>query len=333
MMSAASKRNGRAVLYGGSHSTDRAEALARLLTNRPVRSGRGWLVPCVAHDDRDPSLHISQSESGKPLLHCFAGCAQAALIQALKDRGLWPAAESTGEGSPIKGPNLRPAGAQQRMGGRVSGRATVVHAALSAFGGELWRQCLAIAADDPAGQYLTARGCALPHLSGDLRWHPALRHPSGHQGPALVALITDARSNTPMSLHRTWIAGDGTANKAPADPPRLLLKGHATSGGVIRLWPDDWVTHGLAVAEGVESALTLARGFKPVWSCINAGNLAALPVLPGVDSLTIAVDHDPAGLKAYAAVTERWRGRGREVRRLLAEPGQDFNDWAAAGAN
>ena len=30
----------------------------------------------------------------------------------------------------------------------------------------------------------------------------------------------------------------------------------------------------------------------PCWSTISAGNLAAFPVLPGLDGLTILVDHD-----------------------------------------
>jgi hypothetical protein len=111
-----------------------------------------------------------------------------------------------------------------------------------------------------------------------------------------------------------------------------LLKNHRKTGGVIRLWPDDWVSRGLAIAEGIETALSLARGFVPVWCCIDAGNLAAFPVLTGIESLTVAVDHDPAGLKAYASVAGRWRESGREVRRLLSAAGQDFNDWVNADA-
>jgi hypothetical protein len=66
----------------------------------------------------------------------------------------------------------------------------------------LWSSCKPICADDPAGSYLRARGCALPHPDGDLRWHPALKHPSGHMGPALVGLITDVRdaSLPPLNL-------------------------------------------------------------------------------------------------------------------------------------
>lgn len=143
-----------------------------------------------------------------------------------------------------------------------------------------------------------------------------------------MALVTDVRDpDRWLTLHRTWIGTDG--RKADVEPPRLLLAGHPKAGGVIRLWSDDWVTTGLGIAEGIETALTLARGFTPVWSVIDAGNLAAFPVLPGIEALTIAVDHDAAGLKAFKTVAGRWHAAGREVRKVLVpSPGADLNDWA-----
>lgn len=52
------------------------------------RSGRGYVAPCPAHDDRSPSLSINERE-GRVLVHCFAGCSQADVIAALRARGLW----------------------------------------------------------------------------------------------------------------------------------------------------------------------------------------------------------------------------------------------------
>lgn len=34
----------------------------------------GFKCRCPAHDDHDPSLHISEGNNGKPLIKCFAGC-------------------------------------------------------------------------------------------------------------------------------------------------------------------------------------------------------------------------------------------------------------------
>ncbi len=43
---------------------------------------------CPAHDDRNPSLFISD-KNGKILVKCFAGCTQEEVIGALRDLGLW----------------------------------------------------------------------------------------------------------------------------------------------------------------------------------------------------------------------------------------------------
>lgn len=199
---------------------------------------------------------------------------------------------------------------------------------LSPFGHRVWTATRIIRPETPAGRYLTNRGCALSHGGGHLRWHSELKHPSGYLGPALVALVTDVRDPERwLTLHRTWIGTDG--RKADVETPRLLLAGHPKAGGVIRLWPDDRVSMGLGIAEGIETTLTLARGFTPAWSVIDAANLAAFPVLAGIEALTVAVDHDVAGLKAFKTVAERWHAAGREVRKVLVPKlGADLNDWA-----
>jgi putative DNA primase/helicase len=66
-----------------------AAQLARELNG--TRSGDGWTAHCPAHDDRHPSLSISDGPDGTVLVHCHAGCAQDDLIAEIKDRGLpWP---------------------------------------------------------------------------------------------------------------------------------------------------------------------------------------------------------------------------------------------------
>lgn len=200
---------------------------------------------------------------------------------------------------------------------------------LADHGRALWNACEVLAG--PALAYLEARACVTPPADGDLRWHPALRHPSGHVGPALVALVTDAQTCEPLTLHRTWIAPDG--RKAAVNPPRLLLGGHRKAGGVIRLWPDEAVSTSLAVAEGIESALSLAHAHQPVWSLIDAGNLAALPVLAGIERLVIGADHDAAGTKAARQCASRWHAAG--ARAYIVTPPQertDLNDIAKEAA-
>lgn len=193
---------------------------------------------------------------------------------------------------------------------------------LSEYGRDLYRACKRVSG--AARQYLDARGCVIPPADGALRWHEALRHPAGSQhGPVLMALVTDAVTRLPLTLHRTWIRADG--RKADVDPPRMLLAGHRKAGGVIRLWPDEAVTAGLGVAEGIETALSLAHAISPVWACVDAGNLAALPVLQGIEALTIAADADAAGRAAAHECAERWARAGVDVR-IVEPPVGDLND-------
>ncbi|MEP7297855.1 MAG: toprim domain-containing protein [Burkholderiales bacterium] len=139
--------------------------------------------------------------------------------------------------------------------------------------------------------------------------------------------MTDAVTREPMTLHRTWVQADGS--KAQIDPARMLLKDHGKVGGVVRLWPDEEVTTSLGIGEGIETTLSLAHAFTPAWALIDAGNLAAMPLLDGVQSLLIAADNDPPGIAAANSCAMRWAGQGREVRIVLPEtPRSDLNDLA-----
>jgi putative DNA primase/helicase len=56
------------------------------------RAGNGWSALCPAHDDRKPSLSISENRDGQVLLYCHAGCDRKAIVRALglEMRDLFP---------------------------------------------------------------------------------------------------------------------------------------------------------------------------------------------------------------------------------------------------
>lgn len=191
---------------------------------------------------------------------------------------------------------------------------------LSDWGRALWQSTVEISG--VAVAYLEHRHCVIPPLYGDLRWHPALKHPSGHVGPGLVALVTDIHTNEPLSLHRTWVAATG---KADVHPPRLPLANHSLKNGVIRLWTDDEVGHTLGIAEGIETALSMAHAVQPVWATIDAGHLAKFPVLAGMTELYIGQDQDPAGVAASTSCAARWHAAGRRVE-VSCQTKNDIND-------
>ena len=64
---------------------DAASVAAKLQKAR--RAGDGWTACCPAHEDRTPSLSITDSNKGV-LVHCHAGCSQEAVLNALEAYGV-----------------------------------------------------------------------------------------------------------------------------------------------------------------------------------------------------------------------------------------------------
>ena len=56
------------------------------------RSGSGWTAKCPGHQDRKPSLSISEGNDGRALLHCHAGCPTDEVLAAagLTKKDLFP---------------------------------------------------------------------------------------------------------------------------------------------------------------------------------------------------------------------------------------------------
>jgi hypothetical protein len=46
--------------------------------------------PLHRNGDRNPSLSVKDGRNGRPLFHCFAGCAYDEIVTALRARGLRP---------------------------------------------------------------------------------------------------------------------------------------------------------------------------------------------------------------------------------------------------
>lgn len=185
----------------------------------------------------------------------------------------------------------------------------------------LWQEA-AQAAHSPVVAYLASRGLALPS-DAPLRFHPAC--PRGAERlPAMLALMTDPLTSQPCGVHRTFLAADGHGK---ADGQAKMMCG---SAGIVRLVPDAEVTGGLGIGEGIETCLALMQGFGwwPVWAATSAGSIARLPLLPGIEALTIYADADDngAGRNAAMVCAAVWSAEGREVRVLAPPDGEDFLD-------
>jgi hypothetical protein len=287
-----------------------AKAIAAALGG--FRCGVGFLARCPSHDDREPSLSL-RDLSGKVLVHCFGGCPQEEVLEALQARRLWSGAEKPGNLKPLERPS------PSRWDTPESER---VARALQHWG----------EAEDPrrtlAEQYLASRKLALEDdLSGRvLRFHRECPFGKDEAGslvrrPCLLALFRDTHNDSPRAILR--VALNGKAEK-------IGRKMYGPVGGtVIKLSADEDSTHGLHLAEGLETALAAMQrhAWRPMWCTGSADALKTFRLLAGIECLTLAADHDAPGLTAAQACAERWAKAKREVFiRWPAGLGQDFAD-------
>lgn len=281
-----------------------AESIATALGGRKV--GNGWVARCPAHHDRKPSLSISDADDGKVLVCCRAGCTQNAVITALRQSGLWPE----------KGPR------------RFCYSAIHTPVAIEPDREENERKKNALkiwqATKPPYGtvveKYLASRSLDLPWLE-TIRFHPGLKHQSGGIWPAMVALVTHGVDDSPMAIHRTFLARDGSG-KAPIHPQRMMLG--PCRGGAVRLAPAGDV---LLLGEGIETSLAAMQATgHPAWAALSTSGLVALDLPQDVREVIILADGDEAGRIAARDAAERWRREQRRVRVAYAPQGTDFND-------
>ena len=281
-----------------------AETIAKALGGR--KAGGGWTARCPAHDDRTPSLSIREADN-KVLVRCHAGCDQQRVISALRTRGLWT------ENGP-------------RSLSRMARRTPIEHkpdqgdARRSDIALAIFWQSSKPARETPVETYLAARGLHMQPPEA-LRFHAGLKHPSGGIWPAMVALVTNGADGTPLAIHRTFLAHDGSG-KAPVDPQKMMLG--PCRGGAVRLADPGDV---LMVGEGIETCLAavLATG-HPAWAALSTSGLRALNLPHEVRDVIVLADGDEPGEGAARDCASRWRREGRRVRIARPPQGMDFND-------
>jgi ribosomal protein L37AE/L43A len=164
-------------------------------------------------------------------------------------------------------------------------------------------------------------------------WHPESffredgHRLDGHRLGGIVAVMTDPLTAKPTGgISRTYIHEGRKVAKAKGLGP----------AGVVRLTADEDVTNGLHLAEGLETALDMmARGLRPMWSCGSTSIMAKLPVVGGIECITVLADHDEngAGERAALELERRWREAGREVLAVAPAAPGDFNDMTMRSAS
>lgn len=63
--------------------TERILSALRQRECNPKQSGSGWSARCPAHEDKSPSLSVSEGDDGRALVRCHAGCETGDICSAL----------------------------------------------------------------------------------------------------------------------------------------------------------------------------------------------------------------------------------------------------------
>ena len=203
-----------------------------------------------------------------------------------------------------------------------------------------WRNATP-AAGSLVERYLQSRGITSPPPA-PIRFLPRQRNWSdGGTYPAMISLVQrvpgdedPGASRSAVSLidagaHYTFLQGggpDGPVRKAATDACKLTL-GQLRHGGVW-LTPVETIGEQLAVAEGIETALSVMQITKlPTVAALSAAGMQSLRWPPQVRRLWIAADNDEAGLKAAEVLLGRALRAGLQAHIKVPAGGKnDFND-------
>ncbi len=264
---------------------------------------------------------MSETPDRRVLVHCFSGCAQRDVIDALRKLGLWGDTPLSRDDAtnPFALTTRRDDAARNSRLGRTNEALAI------------WDRCRP-AKGTPVEAYLRARGIKIP-IPDDIRYHPELYYsPTREKFPAMVAKISD--NSGFCAVQRTYLDRK-EPKKAPVPSPKRT-KG-AMGGGAVRLRPSGVM---LGLAEGIETALSARQIYSiPTWATLSAVRLSKIDIPPGVEHITIFADSGDVGRnEAFkAADTYEEQGFKTEVIMPAAHFAGGFDDFnsihtAVAGA-
>jgi hypothetical protein len=178
------------------------------------------------------------------------------------------------------------------------------------------------AAGTPVETYLRSRGITI--LPEAIRCHPGLPHRDlTVLQPAMVVAMVDIHTNEAVGLHRTWLKRDGSGKITRAKSRMMFGRARGTA---MKLTPDDVVEQGLAIAEGIETALAAMQDSYRVWALGSAGAVADFPLLDGIESLVVFTEDDPAGITAAEACVQRWKNAGQDAEVIPTQGNADVEE-------
>jgi hypothetical protein len=202
---------------------------------------------------------------------------------------------------------------------------------------QLWAKALP-AAGTPVECYLRGRGITVD-IPASIRYRTQLRNWSdGQPYTAMISLVERVPEQDKgaqgllisSGVHVTFLERSGSAptfKKAATESSKLSL-GQLRHGGVW-LTPINQIGSDLAVAEGIETALSVLQLTRlPTVATLSAAGMHTFLWPPQIRRLWIAADNDEAGMKAAKALLARALCAGIQADIKIPRGGHnDFNDF------
>lgn len=280
-----------------------AKHLTRDLRGKWYRSYGAAPCPVCQNEGRkgQNALTLADGDGGRLLLNCKkSGCAYRDILAAA---GITPGSYMPPDAATI---------AQRKAEQHKEAMKRAAQAQ------RLWQEAQPISGS-LAETYLRGRGITCP-LPETLRFAPACWHPAAKRLPAMLSFVEVGDG---FAVHRTYLRSDG--RKAAVEPAKAMLG--AVQGGAVRLTD---APGPLVVAEGIETALSLASGLlrapATIWAALSTSGIRGLRLPADPHWLTIAPDGDAPGRDAAHALAERAHALGWQVALLPAPDGRDWND-------
>ena len=237
------------------------EKIIKLTNAKSTGTSGSFVGSCLIHNDKRPSLSITQDANGKVLVHCHAGCAQNDLIDYFRANDAWTP-ESTVNNAHDK----------------------------NSYAKLLWESSLELNGTDIASMYLKNRGLKFTELPKTLRFNPSCYLNKEKNLPALIAKIQDS-SGELIGVQRIYL--DNSGQKANVDTPKKILG--SFKSGYVELRADSPGDE-IHITEGIETGLAVFLSLKQTTYCaVSASNLSKVRTAKTDKTTHIWADEDKSG--------------------------------------
>lgn len=290
------------------------------LLNNPRKTGPGrYTARCPAHDDREPSFTIRETEDGRILLHCFTGCSTSEILAALglKISDLFPNSHrSTSAARPM--PTAEQLQRRREIEQREHEETARRHWRAAEKAREIWHS-----AKPATDHFYLSKKAIQPHGARVGDWPKSVKTDSGAWSKIIIpdALLVPLVDETVYLFNLQAIFAD---DRNPLGRGKDFIAGGRKRGCFYTIGRDR--TAIVAIAEGFATAASIheATGYQTICA-FDAGNLEPVARIirsdrPDAD-IVICADNDKSGTGQRAA-----RKAAAAVRGIYIEPPRELCD-------